>query len=249
MKLASAQINSTIGEIQQNLNEHYRIIKIAIENNVQLILFPEMSITGYCRDEAEKLSFSENDSRLTILQDLSTQGNIIIVAGAPIRIKENLHIGSFIIYPKKSIKIYIKQYLHGEEDLFYTSSMDYNPIINIGTQKISLAICADINNEKHPCQAEKNNCSMYLPSIFYSESGMNTGFEQLKSYAEKYSLNILMSNYSGKLWGMKSGGKSAFWNSKGQLMNNLNSNEIGILIIENNYNIWNTKKLITTPSS
>ncbi len=115
MKIAAAQINSTVGEIQQNLIEHYRIIEVAIENQVQLITFPEMSITGYCRDEGEELAFTVNDTQLNKLQELSTKGDIIIVAGAPIKIKDKLHIGSFIINPNKSIQVYTKQYVHENE--------------------------------------------------------------------------------------------------------------------------------------
>ena len=244
MKIASAQINCTVGAIQQNLIEHYRIVEIAINNKVQLISFPEMSITGYCREEGENLAFTKTDDRLHILQKLSNSGNIIIVAGARIKTKDQLYIGSFVISPNESVKIYTKQYLHDGEELFYNSSMDYNPIINLETEKISLAICADINNEAHPCKAAKNECTIYLPSIFYTEEGIKDGYRQLKKYANKYGLNILMSNYSGTLWGIKSGGKSAFWNANGQLIDHLNANDSGILIAEKRNNLWGTKKLV-----
>jgi len=232
MKIAAAQINCTVGEIDQNLEDHYRIIETAIEEKVELITFPEMSITGYCREEGEKFAFIENDNRLDKLKELSLKGNISIIVGAPIRIKKDLYIGAFVIYPNKSIDIYTKQHLHDGEEMFYSSSMDYNPIIKLGKERISLAICADINNENHPYQAKKNESTIYLPCIFYSNSGMDDGYEQLKGYAEKFSINILMSNYSGNLWNMKSGGKSAFWNSDGELFDNLDSNDSGILIAE-----------------
>lgn len=246
MKIASAQINCTVGEIQQNLNEHYQIIKIAIEEGVKLITFPEMSITGYCREEGGKFAFKENDNRLDKLKELSANGNIHIIVGAPIIIKDKLYIGAFVIYPNKPIGIYTKQYLHDGEELFYSSSMIYNPIIKLNQEIISLAICADINNENHPSLANKNGSTIYLPSIFYSKEGMNKGYKQLKTYAKDYSLNILMSNYSGKLWNIKSGGKSAFWNSNGELIDSLDSNELGILIAEKTNEKWTTKKRVTT---
>lgn len=246
MKIASAQINCTVGGIQQNLEEHYRIIETAIDENIELITFPEMSITGYCREEGHKLAFTQNDSRLDRLKELSIKGNIVIVAGAPIRVKTDLYIGAFIIRPNKSIDIYTKQYLHDGEELFYSSSMDYNPIIKLGKERLSVAICADINNEKHPYHAAENETSIYLACIFYSNNGIDKGCEQLKNYAQNYSLNILMANYSGELWNMKSGGKSAFWNSKGELIENLNSNDSGLLVAEKKNEKWKAKKLVTT---
>jgi len=243
MKLASAQINCIHGEIQNNLNKHYKTIELAIENNVQLITFPEMSITGYCRKEAKDFTFDEYDSRLNILKELAKNGNIIIVVGAPIEIKQRLYIGSFVIHPNKQIMIYTKQFLHSGENLYFNASFNYNPIINLEDETISLAICSDINNEEHPRNAIKNKCSIYLPSIFYSKNGISLGFEQLRNYAQKYSLNILMSNYVGKLWDIESGGKSAFWNSEGELIDNLNSTDNGILIVEKKNNTWRTQKV------
>ena len=238
MKLASAQINCTVGEIQQNLTAHYQMIQTAIDHKSNLILFPEMSITGYCRAETSHLALNENDARLDKLKEFSSKGNIIIIVGAPIKINVKLYIGSFIINPDQPIQIYTKQYLHKGEELYFESSMVYNPILEWKTEKLSLAICADINNENHPCQAEKNKCSIYLPSIFYSKKGLESGAKQLKKHAEKYNLNILMSNYSGELWGMKAGGESAFWDSKGKRIGKLNADETGILFVEKIENNW-----------
>ena len=108
MKIASAQINCTVGHIQSNLEEHYRLIETAIAEGVELIAFPEMSITGYCREEGKELAFTENDPRLDQLKQLATKGNIHIIAGAPIVIKDELYIGAFVIYPNKPIAIYTK---------------------------------------------------------------------------------------------------------------------------------------------
>ena len=73
---------------------------------------------------------------------------------------------------------------------------------------------------------------------------MDEGYEKLKTYAAHYSLDILMSNYTGTLWNMKSGGKSAFWNSSGDLMGHLGGNESGILIAEKCKEKWTIKKRI-----
>lgn len=86
MILASAQVDCTTGKIENNLQIHYKAIQRAIQRNANLILFPELSITGYCRSEALELAFSTNDSRLNELQKLSKEGGIIIIAGAPIQI-------------------------------------------------------------------------------------------------------------------------------------------------------------------
>jgi predicted amidohydrolase len=63
MILAAAQTSPKRLDIYANLNNHYELIELAVKNNADLILFPELSITGYERDKAKELVFERNDSR------------------------------------------------------------------------------------------------------------------------------------------------------------------------------------------
>ena len=245
MIIAAAQLNASIGNIQQNLEAHYKLIKMAITAKAQLVTFPEMSMTAYCREEGKKYAFAPQDKRLNKLQELANLGNITIIAGAPITLENQLYIGSFIIQPNAPIQSYTKQYLHGKEALFYKASKDYNPILNLSTEKIGFAICADLNNEAHPCAAASNGTTLYIPSIFYSEESMGKAHNQLAGYAKKYCMNVLMANYSGHLWGMKAGGKSAFYAKNGDLIGQLKSADIGLLIAEKKDNCWSVTKKTT----
>jgi len=243
MILASTQIEATIGDLEKNLKHHLKMIDIAAKNNVNLIVFPEMSLTGYCRAEASKLAFTKDDIRLNSLKELASRNNIYIIVGAPINIENNLYIGSFIIQPNSEIKIYTKQFLHDGEELFFKSSFDYNPILKIEEETISLAICADIDVEEHALNAAKNKATIYVPSIFFSEKGIENGHTVLQNYAEKYGFNILMSNYCGKHWNVTGGGRSAFWNKNGEKIGQLNPEKKGLLIAEKENKNWTVKKI------
>ena len=130
MILASAQTKpNKNSDIKSNLIDHYNLIDIASENQVNLIVFPEMSITGYERENALNMAFIENDSRLEELRQLSVRKQIILVVGAPILINKDLYVGAFIVKPDNSISIYTKQYLHFGEEEFFKSSFDYNPSV------------------------------------------------------------------------------------------------------------------------
>lgn len=238
MKIAAAQIFATVGKIDENLAQHERMIKLATEQGVRLIAFPEMSITGYCREQGRELAFSKNDARLIALQKLATQHQIIIIAGAPIALADKLYIGSFVIQPHKEILIYSKQYLHAGEEQFYDASFAYNPILALADETISLAICADIDHPAHAAAAHQNGISLYVPSIFFSEGGIDKGHQLLAQYAKQHAFSILMSNYCGEHWNTKSGGKSGFWDSDGNLLGTLDRDESGLLIVEKQQQIW-----------
>lgn len=47
MKIAVAQINSILGDVEKNIAHHIKFCDEAIKNNCDLILFPELSLTGY----------------------------------------------------------------------------------------------------------------------------------------------------------------------------------------------------------
>lgn len=243
MILASAQTNPDQKDIFTNLNDHYHLIRIAADNGAQIIVFPEMSITGYVREEAKELSFQQTDSRLDLLQQFASDYQITIVAGAPLNNGPRLFISSLIFSPEGSTSVYTKQYLHPGEELFFRSSMIYNPVIEIENEKISLAICADIDNPLHAECAFQKNSSFYMPSIFFSKNGIPEAHKILGEYSKKYSLNILMSNFCGKSWNTIAGGRSAFWNSEGVLVSALDEFNPGLLIVERVKNKWKGKTI------
>ncbi|SMD15333.1 carbon-nitrogen hydrolase family protein [Sporomusa malonica] len=238
MIIASAQTSPQNKDINRNLYDHYRLIRLAADNGANLIVFPEMSITGYVRESAKKLSFTENDSRLDKLRELAVDNKMIIIAGAPIIMDSGLYIGSFIIFPDNSISIYTKQFLHAGEEKFYAASFDYNPIIKLDDERISLAICADIDNPMHAEKANKANCTIYIASIFFTPKGMIEAYNLLSNYAKKYSMNVLISNYCRESWGLESGGKSALWSKNGDLITGLDAKSTGLVIGQKNKDIW-----------
>jgi predicted amidohydrolase len=243
MILASAQTNPDQKDIFSNLKDHYQLIRIAADNGVQLIVFPEMSITGYLREGANECSFSASDIRLEILQQMAIDNRMIIVAGAPLKIGPRLFIGSLIFTADGFTSFYTKQYLHPGEEVYFQSTLNYNPIIEIEDQNISLAICADIDNPFHAESAFLKGNSFYMPSIFFSMNGISEAHKLLAEYAQKYSMNILMSNFCGKSWNTVAGGRSAFWNSEGVLVSALNDSSSGLLIVEKEDDFWKSKTI------
>ncbi|MDD5151551.1 MAG: carbon-nitrogen hydrolase family protein [Flavobacterium sp.] len=243
MILAAAQTKPKRGDIDANLLDHYRLIKLAAVNGAQLILFPELSITGYEREDAARLAFTANDTRLDHLKKLATENKITIIAGAPINIESNLFLGEFCITPDNFVSIYTKQFLHTGEEIYYKSSFDYNPILKIEDERISCAICADIDHQQHPENASKNNSSTYIASIFFSPNGIPQAHQSLQNYACQFKMNVLMANFGGDSYGSPSGGRSAFWNNKGELIAQMEDTSSGLLVLEKHNGDWTSKIL------
>lgn len=238
MKIAAAQTKPTDGNIEANLATHFHLASLAADHGVKLIVFPELSLTGYQRESAMQLAFIEKDPRLDKLKALAVDKNIIIVAGAPIQIATKLHIGTFILQPDNTSSIYTKQFLHQGEEVFFTPNFEFNPTIQLEDELISLAICADITTPIHPANAGKSNTTLYIASLFYTPNGITEAFQQLSHYANLHAMHILMANYTGQSYVYEAAGQSAFWNNKGHLVSQLKNNEEALLIVAKENNQW-----------
>ncbi len=240
MIIAAAQTQPISHNTVANLQAHYLLVELAARKNAQLIVFPEMSLTGYEREAAHELAFTENDTRLDELKALAALHKMIIIAGAPISINGQLHIGSFIVFPNNRMSIYTKQFLHTGEEIAFSPSSCFNPLIVLDGETISMAICADITNPLHPANAAKRKTTLYIASIFYSPNGIGEAYQQLSGYAATYNMNVLMANFGGPSYnGSASAGQSAFWNNKGQLLAKLDEQAEGLLVMERKSGVWN----------
>lgn len=232
MKIAAAQLRPIANNTDANIQKHLELIDKAIAQQVKLIAFPEMSLTGYERENAAQLAFSENDERLGVFKDKAQSNGILIIVGAPVRIKTALHIGAFIFLPNGTTTIYTKQFMHDGEEKYFIPNNRYNPHITFQNEKVSFAICSDINNPSHPAHVSERKSTLYIASIFYTPSGITDGYQKLQHYAMKYGMNILMANFTGSSYGMEAAGQSAYWNNEGNLVAKLNDSEEGLLMVE-----------------
>jgi predicted amidohydrolase len=61
-KICVAQTRPVKGDIQSNINSHKNLINLAVAIVAELIIFPELSLTGYDPTLAKELATSAHDS-------------------------------------------------------------------------------------------------------------------------------------------------------------------------------------------
>lgn len=232
MKIAAAQTMPQDGNIQANMDTHLRLTLHAADNGARLIIFPEMSLIGYMRESAADWAFTQDDQRLQPLKRLSVEKDITIIAGAPLAIGNSLYIGALIISPDDTVSVYTKQFLHPGEEVFFESSFDYNPLLDLDGEKISIAICADVNNPLHPQYAHARQAGLYIAGIFFEPQSIDRLYRQLADYSARFNMKILMANYGGPSYALDAAGRSAFWNDSGELVAQLETTGEEVLIVE-----------------
>ncbi len=237
MILAAAQTIPYDEDVTRNIKQHIRLVKKAARHGAQVVLFPEMSLTGYLRATAHLHAFTPNDARLKPLRQLASEHNIVIVAGAPVKLALGLHIGALILNPNDTVQVYTKHFLHEGEEQYFTPGSQ-NPMLVIGKTKLALAICADINHPEHARQAFANGAAAYLPGIFYTPNGLAEGYSNLQHYASSHAMPVLMANYGGPSHGWASAGQSAFWDETGRLQASLDDSGTGLLLAKKQNGVW-----------
>lgn len=227
MKICVAQTKPAKGDVHANIDNHRGFIEAAISYGTGMIVFPELSLTGYEPTLAKELATTKNDERFKGLQDLSDLKNIIIGAGMPIRTNSGVLIGMIIFQPHQPIQTYFKQHIHPDEELYFINGT-YQPVL--ASTKIAMAICYEISIQAHAEQAYKSDAQIYIASVAKTVTGVGKAIETLSETAKKYSMVVLMSNCVGVNDGVECGGRSSIWNKKGTLMEQLSDSDEGLII-------------------
>lgn len=232
MKISIAQTKPIKGEIEQNIHAHLKFINQAVKNNVDLIMFPELSLTGYEPELAKQLAITKSDKRLNVFQELSDKNNIIIGVGVPTKEGDKTFISMIIFQANKDRIIYSKQYLYPTETEIFTAG--YNPIvIHFDSNNIiAPAICYELSNEEHHQNAHDKNATIYIASVLNSVGGVDADIKKLSEVAGKYKMTTFMANYIGMSGGHECAGKSSVWDNNGKLVAQLDDKTEGLLIYD-----------------
>ncbi len=233
MKICIAQTRPVKGDIQANIEDHKRFINLAVSAQAELIIFSELSLTGYEPGMAKALATSQDDSRFDILQQLSDTHQISIGAGAPIKKEEGICIGMILFQPYTSRQTYFKKYLHADEEPFFIGGEDFNGGITSST-KIALAICYELSVPEHSATAFKNGAEIYIASVVKTAKGVEKAIETLSGIAGQYSMTVLMANAVGEADGTECGGKSGAWDNNGILQGQLSATAEGWILFDTN---------------
>ena len=67
MKICVAQTRPVKGDIQSNIDNHKKLIDLAVSFGADKVIFPELSLTGYEPHLAKELATNQDDCRFSML--------------------------------------------------------------------------------------------------------------------------------------------------------------------------------------
>lgn len=240
--IAAAQTLPVPGDVGANVERHLQLVPVAAAEQAEVLVFPELSLTGYEIDLAAGLAFSPADPRLAPLVEAASSHSMTLIAGAPVRLESGLHIGAFIISPDRTVGLYTKHRLGAfaagascdgfvppaEATVFQPGTL--NPPVQVAGDTAAVAVCADIGQPSHPQQAAERGARTYLASMFVIPSEFEQETARLKTYAVQHSMTVAFANYGGPSGGLRSAGRSAIWSKTGELLVRLEAVGAGVAV-------------------
>jgi predicted amidohydrolase len=217
MKLVAAQILPVAGEVEKNITRHIDVIHLAASQGAQLVLFPELSLTGYEPKLAEALAVHPCDSRFDEFQKLSDQYGMLIAVGVPTKGTQGTEISMITFQPGLERTRYSKQHLHADELPFFTAGTQ-QLVLSQANFVLAPAICYESLQPIHAEQAAASGAQVYLASVAKSERGITSAYSHYPMIAKQHSMTVIMANCIGAADDFVAAGCSAIWNSDGELV-------------------------------
>ena len=145
-RIALAQINTLVGDLEGNVRKIETGIRLAHEQGVDLVLFPELAVTGYPpEDLLLKPAFLETNVAMVARLARATQGITAIVGFADV--DDDVYNAAAVLHDGVWIHTYRKQYLPNyavfDEDRYFRRG-EAIPIYRRDGIAFGVSICEDI---------------------------------------------------------------------------------------------------------
>lgn len=144
MRVGILQFSPVFGKKKINLDIIERLLKGV---KADLIVLPELSITGYLftsMEEIQELSETVPDGpSVEKFKEMSAKNNIHIVTGFLERYNDKFYNSAILVYPSGEVKLYRKVHLFYEEKLYFEPGNLGFPVFSINNVKVGIMVCFD----------------------------------------------------------------------------------------------------------
>lgn len=255
-RLAAAQTVPVAADIDANMQQHLQLVEAAASQGVTLLVFPELSLTGYELAAGPRLALEPHDARLGPLLAAARKHDMSLVVGAPVTTAAGLHIGAFVVEPTGALHLYTKQHLgafrpedHPDgivpppEDRFFSSGT-LNPACTWRSYQLAISICADASHPSHLQAAAERGAQLYLSCQFAIAPHMAFKLSRLKDAARRHRLVVVFSNYGGPTGGLPAAGGSGIRSTDDEAVVRLPAEGRGLAIAWEDEGRWQGEALL-----
>ena len=229
MRIGLSQIRSP-SDAAESLALHGAEAARAAELGCGFVLFPELSITGYEPEIAERRALDPASGFLDPLSRVSAERSITIAAGAPLRAGGGVEIGLVVFHPDGSRSDYAKRLLHSDEEAYFVPG-DRDLDLPVGGHEIAVGICYEALQPSFGAAAVERGATLFAASVAKHAEGMADAHRYLGAFAARHAMPVVIVNGVGPSGGFVCSGGSAAWRADGTLIHTLGADE-GLLVVD-----------------
>ncbi|MCZ7839258.1 carbon-nitrogen hydrolase family protein [Leclercia adecarboxylata] len=186
--IAAAQYRLNHHRVDEHIAHHLRFISAASKLECNLVLFPELSLTGPALPDGQ-LPAPPDSHQLAPLVDAACAHNVSVIAGTTVEVRGERQPGLAWFTPDQPDAAL---YPHGAGAC-------------LESRHGGLSIV-----DSHPDLPNiAPDAALFTRSMAVSETGWSATFSQLQRFAHRYAIAVLMANRDGG---------SALWDARGQLI-------------------------------
>jgi len=226
MRIALAQINPTVGDIHNNTRKIFSYIKQAIQKKANIIVFPELALTGYPPEDLVNMPefINQNLAALEKIRE-SSKGITAIIGFINRDSKSHLYNSAAIIDNRKILGIYNKMHLPNygvfDEKRYFGVGKSCQ-VFKLNNTKIGVNICEDIWVEDGPTVKQskqgKAKIIINISSSPFHAGKHNERVEMLKKRAVDNQVHIVYVNLVGGQDELVFDGRSMIFNPAGEII-------------------------------
>ncbi|MCD7854879.1 MAG: carbon-nitrogen family hydrolase [Clostridiales bacterium] len=219
MKLAMCQTDMFWEDKEKNLEAAEEFIKEAAENSADLIIFPEMSFTGFSVKTAEMGEEYRTSKTVENIKLLAAENKIAV--GFGMTVSENgTNLNRFVMADKegKEVGFYdkIHPFSYGDEGRLFTGG-DKTTVVTVEGVRIALYVCYDLRFPEI-FSAASNNADMAVVIANWPSSRISQWSALLRARAIENQYYVAGVNRTGTGDGIEYNGRSAAFDYSGALM-------------------------------
>jgi predicted amidohydrolase len=147
LKISVAQISSRLADVEKNIEKHLNYIDQAVEENSDIVIFPELSLTGYSvKDAVYDVAMKIDDPRLKPIYEAS---NKISICLGMVELTNNYEAKNTNLYLEKGKliarhrKVYLPTYGVYEEKRYFTPGNRFRAF-DSRNGRFGMLICEDM---------------------------------------------------------------------------------------------------------
>jgi NAD+ synthase (glutamine-hydrolysing) len=189
LRLALCQMNATVGDLAGNARRIRAGIEAARAAGAQVVLFPELALSGYPPEDLLLRAHFLRDTEATLSELAKDASEIVAIVGFPERDADGVYNSAAVLAAGAVQSIYRKVHLPNygvfDEQRYFKAGDAGGVVIDVGGHKLGMTVCEDLWVPGAPATSEATAGANLIVNISASPYHAGKGLERERLFAQR----------------------------------------------------------------